>query len=392
MNTSECYDTVAFIPVRGGSKSIPLKNIKNFCGRPLVYWTIEAAVNCECIDKVFVSTDSNQIRDVVLSFGFSKVEVVERGTDTATDTATTESAMLDFSARVRFKNIVLIQATSPLLTSEDLTNGLSIYHLPDVDSVLSAVPQKRFIWQKISDDIAKPQNYIPIQRPRRQEFSAYYVENGAFYITSRELLLSSQCRISGNIAISPMPEKTYFEIDEPSDWDILETLKIYNSRAKVKDFSKVNLFITDIDGVLTDGGMYYSSDGIECKKFNTRDGMGLAELKKAGIKIMFLTGEKNLIIDKRANKLNVDYVFQGIKDKKKCLDEFFCKHTQFDYSNSVYIGDDINDIDVLQNVYISATPADAHQTVKEIADYVCAKSGGHGCVREFCDIILSARK
>ena len=122
---------VAFIPVRGGSKSIPLKNIKELCGKPLVYWTIKAACECKYIDKVYVATDSEIIRETVEKFGdiqgFSKTEVIGRSAESACDTASTESAMLGFSQAYSFDNIVLIQATSPLLGAEDLDRGFEAF-------------------------------------------------------------------------------------------------------------------------------------------------------------------------------------------------------------------------------------------------------------------------
>ena len=221
---------VAFIPVRGGSKSIPLKNIKNIHGRPLVYWTVAAACDCRAIDKVFVSTDSKEIKLCVEKFcsedyeRFSKVNVIDRSPDTATDTATTESAMIEFAKKHRFDNIALVQATSPMLTGADLDNGFNAFSTQGTDSVISVVPQKRFIWAIDNDGNAKAQNYDVLRRPRRQDFEEYYVENGAFYITSRKDLLASGSRLSGNIRISLMSEDTYFEIDEPSDWTVTEAL------------------------------------------------------------------------------------------------------------------------------------------------------------------------
>ena len=136
---------VAFIPVRGGSKSIPLKNIKELNGKPLVYWTIKAANDCENIDIIYVSTDSEEIKNVVESFKFDKVKVIGRSLESATDTASTEFAMLEFANNYEFDNIVLIQATSPLLRTEDLDGGFKLYE--SSDSVLSVVRQKRFIWE-----------------------------------------------------------------------------------------------------------------------------------------------------------------------------------------------------------------------------------------------------
>lgn len=215
---------VAFIPVRGGSKSIPLKNIKELNKKPLVYWTVKAASDCKYIDKVFVATDSDRIRETVEKFGMDKVEVIGRSIESASDTASTEFAMLEFAKDYEFDNIVLIQATSPLLTEKDIDGGFELFHMENTDSVLSVVPQKRFNWTKDENGLATPLNYDFYHRPRRQDFDGYMTENGAFYITSREDLLRTKNRMSGNVRAYEMDEKTFVEIDEPSDWVIVEHL------------------------------------------------------------------------------------------------------------------------------------------------------------------------
>ncbi len=222
---------VAFIPVRGGSKSIPLKNIKPFNGRPLVFWTLKAACCCDSIDKVYVATDSGQIRETVESFKrgadaetFAKAEVIGRSTESASDTASTESVMLEFAPNHEFDAIALVQATSPLLRSEDLKRGFEVFNEEGVDSVLSVVRQKRFCWACNERGYVKPINYDVFHRPRRQDFEGYLVENGAFYITSKECLLKYGNRLSGNIKAVEMDGDTYFEIDELSDWVINEAL------------------------------------------------------------------------------------------------------------------------------------------------------------------------
>lgn len=215
---------MAFIPVRGGSKSIPMKNIKEFSGKPLVYWTAKAANDCEYIDRVYICTDSERIKEVAGSLGLSKVEVIGRSAETASDTASTESVMLDFAERYVFRDIILIQATSPLLEKGDLDGACRKYYEGGYDSLLSVVRQKRFVWKEQNNEVL-PVNYQPNKRPRRQEMSGYLVENGAFYITGREKLFETGCRLSGKIGSYEMPEKTYFEIDEPGDWHIIELLK-----------------------------------------------------------------------------------------------------------------------------------------------------------------------
>lgn len=305
---------VAFIPVRGGSKSIPMKNIKPFAGRPLVYWTVKAAVECPEISRVYVATDSDRIKHTVQGFNFHKVIVVGRSEQTATDTAATEDAMLEFANEYEFANIILVQATSPLLTSQDLTRGIEA--LREADSVLSVVRQKRFLWAQ--GEYAKPINYDYTHRPRRQDFEGFLVENGAFYITSREALLRTGCRLSGRIKAVEMPGDSYTEIDEPEDWIIAEGLLKKRFKAD-RPRQRIKMFLADCDGTLTDGGMYYTSDGDAMKKFNTRDGYGMSLLKKKGILTGIITGENTEIVRMRGEKLGVDEIWLGVQEDRKSV-------------------------------------------------------------------------
>lgn len=380
----------AFIPVRGGSKSIPLKNIKLINGRPLVYWTVLAAVGCREIDRVFVATDSPIIKDTVEQFGFDKVSVIRRSEKTATDTASTESAMLEFAEQYEFDNIILIQATSPLLTSEDLQKGLEMFALPQYDSVLSAVRQKRFVWKENEDGTASPVNYDVFNRPRRQEFEGYMVENGAFYICSRNDLLRSQNRVSGKIGVVEMPEETYFEIDEPSDWIIAENLmKRKNQNGSA--VSKIKMVLTDCDGCLTDGGMYYSDNGVESKKFNTKDGMGFQLLRQKGIKTGIITGESNEAVNQRGRKLQLDVVKLGVKDKKAVITDV-CREYGIRLSEVAYIGDDINDLEAVQSVGFGCSVHNGMECVKAAAQYVSPLCGGDGAVRDIIEYILKMQE
>lgn len=380
---------IAFIPVRGGSKSIPFKNIKEICGQPLVYWVIKAADECPHIDKVYVSTDNILIRQSVEQLEFGKVIVIERSEGTATDMASTESAMLEFAMKYEFDNIALIQATSPLLTKDDLTKGFDMLLEDNVDSVLSAVKQKRFNWKLDEDGYAYPDNYDVFHRPRRQEFDGYYVENGAFYITSKEKLLQSRNRISGKIKIVNMGEDSFLEIDEPKDWDTVEFLmKKKRKEAMHLDFSNIEMFLTDCDGCLTDGGMYYSEKGDEIKKFNAKDGMAFGILKTQGIKTGIITGEKVKLNQRRADKLQVDYFIEGCTDKVSAIKKL-CKETGISLKNVLYVGDDINDLEAVMSVGYGCCVANAHQKVIENACYVAQKSGGDGAIREIVDLIIN---
>lgn len=383
---------VAFIPVRGGSKSIPLKNIKPICGKPLVYWTVKAACECEFIDNVYIATDSDKIRETVELFKkesivFEKALVIDRSTESASDTASTESAMLEFAQNYNFDNIVLIQATSPLLQSTDLDRGFQAFESKGTDSVLSVVKQKRFHWENDDSGYAHPTNYDVYNRPRRQEFDGYLVENGAFYITSKINLMNSQNRVSGNIKAVEMNEDTFFEIDEPNDWIIIEALMKKNKISAHVHLPEIKLFLTDCDGCLTDGGMYYSEKGDELKKFNTRDGMGFSLLRQKGIITGIITSEDVELNRRRAAKLKLDILESGCKDKLSVI-KSICNERGLELNNVCYIGDDINDIEVIKAVGFGCCPSDAIQEVKDVAQYITNASGGNGVIREVVGKII----
>ncbi len=210
---------VALIPLRGGSKSIPQKNIRSIAGKPLAAWVLDAATNSSNIDKIFVSTDSNEIAEVVQSLGLG-VDIIFRPPELATDEASTESVMQHFMTRVGFDLLVTIQATSPLLTAEDLDEAITEFHDCQFDSMLSAVRTKRFFW----DNDFKPINYDPSCRPRRQDFEGSFMENGAFYITKRNILKHNESRLGGKVGIYEMNDISALEIDEPGDWERVEQL------------------------------------------------------------------------------------------------------------------------------------------------------------------------
>ena len=156
-----------------------------------------------------------------------------------------------------------------------------------------------------------------------------------------------------------------------------------NSRSGLQ---KIKLFAMDVDGVLTDGGMFYSEAGEVLKKFNTRDGMGIELLRKNGIIPAIITKEKSEIVLKRAEKLKVEEVYIGVEDKLEVVKRLIKKYN-LSFELVAYIGDEINDIPLLKKVGLSCCPFDAVDEVKKIANYVCKTKGGEGAVREVVDII-----
>lgn len=382
--------TIAFIPVRGGSKSIPLKNIKPFCGKPLVCWAIESLENSEDVDAIIVATDSNKIEKIINSYNYKKVKIYNRSPENASDTASTESVMLEYIAHAKMHEsttFMVVQATSPLTQTQHFAEALQMYKKKNFDSILSCVKNTRFFWNPNGTSI----NYDYQNRPRRQDFEGMWMENGAFYISSINNILTSKNRLSGRIGIYEMPEYTSTEIDEPDDWPMLENLMYKHVLSKKsKDFKKIKLFIADVDGTLTDAGMYYSENGDEFKKFNTKDGLGIRLLREAGIKTGFITSENTKIVENRASKLKVDYLYQGkINEGKLAIAQEICDEERISLEEVAYIGDDVNCIELLNAVGFAACPADAHEKVKAIPNiHVMNICGGAGCVREWIDLIL----
>lgn len=381
---------IAFIPVRGGSKSIPLKNIKPFCGKPLVCWNIETLERCDEVDEIIVATDSDKIEEVVNSQSYRKTKVYRRSAKNACDTASTESVMLEY---IRYAQLppdcifMLVQATSPLTETVHFTEALEMYGQGQYDSILTCVRNYRFFWNEDGTSM----NYDYRNRPRRQDFPGMLMENGAFYINKVRHILESGNRLSGHIGIYEMPDYTAMEIDEPDDWIVLENLMGRHVLSKQEAGKKnVKLFLCDVDGTLTDGGMYYSENGDELKKFNTRDGMGFQLLREAGIKTGIITSEDTKIVEKRVKKLKVDFLYQGKRDGGKlAVAKEICAQLGITLDEVAYIGDDVNCMELLEAVGMKACPADACEEVKAIADiHVMKKRGGEGCVREFVDALM----
>ncbi|HLZ34344.1 MAG TPA: HAD hydrolase family protein [Nitrospira sp.] len=166
-------------------------------------------------------------------------------------------------------------------------------------------------------------------------------------------------------------------------------------KRQVKKFSAsalkdIRLFATDVDGVLTDAGMYYAESGDEWKKFNTRDGMGIKLLQRAGIITAIVTQERTKLMARRAEKLAIPEVHQGVMDKLSLVREMAARHG-LSLDQVAYIGDDVNDLETLKAVGFSATPADGMPQVAAVVDHVCSKKGGEGAVREVIEMILEAR-
>lgn len=164
-----------------------------------------------------------------------------------------------------------------------------------------------------------------------------------------------------------------------------------NREELIEKAAKVKFLLTDCDGVLTDGCVYYTIDGEEMKKFSLRDGMGTERLRKlVNVETVIITGESSSLISKRARKLKIKELHTKVKNKVKCVNEF-CEKKNLQLSEIAYIGDDMNDIEVMKMAGISACPNDAFIEVKKISDIITSSNGGYGAYREFAEFIIEAK-
>lgn len=215
---------IAFIPVRGGSKSIPYKNIKPLAGKPLVYWIIKTASDLDIIDKVVVATEDQTIKDVVLSFNLPKVEIFNRNPANAQDTSPTDQVLKEYVDSVNFQPddlMFFLQATSPLTSTSDIYGIYKKYKAENADSALSCVREYRFYWTDDGHEI----NHDYHHRPRRQDYHGVLMENGAIrLIKLADLKRQNGLSLCGKICVYEMPHYTSVELDTPDDWIVVENL------------------------------------------------------------------------------------------------------------------------------------------------------------------------
>ena len=379
----------AIIPIRIGSKGIPGKNNQKMLGRPLFSWVLGEAIFSE-LDEVYVFTDDQEIIDYIKrEYSWSpKVKTLLRNDENASDTSSTENAMLEFAALIQndFDILCLLQATSPMTNAQDINAALNEILINKKDSALTVVNTHRFIWN--SD--GTPSNYDVFKRPRRQDFEGLLIENGAVYATTKAAFLKSKNRISDSIGLVKMPEESLVEIDSLSDWEIVEKL-LADRQKRNKVHQRIDYLVLDVDGVFTDGCVYYDKEGELAKKFDMRDGMGLEILRQNQVEVVVMTSENSELVAQRMKKLQIKETFLGVKDKFSLLTHFLSERNS-SFGAVAYIGDDVNDLANICSVGWSFTPSDATDIVKANADYVLTYASGEGAIRETCEILLKYNK
>lgn len=382
---------VAIIPARGGSKSVPRKNVLPLGGKPLIARTIETAQASNHVDRVLVTTDDPEIEDVALRYG---AEVIRRPEELAGDEATSESALLHAIESLEKEEgivpeiLVFLQCTSPFTRAKDVDAIISRLDAEAADSAFSAVPFHGFIWKSTTKG-PKGVNHDEKVRLRRQDRQSEYLEDGGIYVLRTEGFRVAKHRFFGKTIIHLVDPATALEIDSPNDMERAK-FKLQEANAEIDfSFAAIKAIAFDFDGVFTDDRVLVDETGRESAICSRSDGMGIANLHAIGIPMVVISSEKIPIVARRSLKLSLE-VFYGVDSK---LDQLKCwldtKGVRLE--DTLYVGNDINDLQCMTSVGYPVSPSDGHLSVRAAAKVVLNAKGGRGAVRELADMIVKAR-
>ncbi|WOO41425.1 acylneuraminate cytidylyltransferase [Rubellicoccus peritrichatus] len=389
-------ETLAIIPARSGSKGVHNKNIRDMCGTPLLGWTISAAIKSTKINRVLVSTDSEQYAQIAHKHGAEAPFL--RPNTISNDTASSESALLHALNWLQEKEkyspefIVFLQCTSPLTLAEDIDRCVEKLISENADSALTVASSHTFLWKNLSSG-AEGINHNKAIRLRRQDMEPEFRETGAVYAMKTEGFLKHKHRFFGKTILSTVPPERSYEIDNESDWLVCESL--LRKRIQTEKFATIpnNLkaIVFDFDGVFTDNRVWVDQNGNESVACSRSDGLRLNELKKAfpSLQLLILSKERNPVVSKRAKKLNLS-VLQGVDQKSQFLDNWLQEHN-YKWSEIIYVGNDLNDVEALRRSGCGIAVNDAYHCAKDASNIILDNRGGNGAVRELIDILLSTK-
>jgi YrbI family 3-deoxy-D-manno-octulosonate 8-phosphate phosphatase len=400
---------LAIIPARGGSKGIPRKNIRNFAGFPLIAWSIAAGLQAKNVSRVIVSTDDEEIAAVAREYGAETpfLRPAELAQDHTTDFPVFEHALKWLEEIEGYKPdvVVHLRPTSPIRPVDMVDNSISILtQHADADSVRGVVPAAQNphkMWRFNGYDaplksllqvegLAEPYN------APRQILPLVYWQTGHIDAI-RASTITGKLSMTGNVVYPLVIDPRYtVDIDNPSDWAKYESV-VYSGLEMVMPLGgvrrpmprKVDLIICDFDGVLTDNRVWVDQDGRETAAAFRSDSPRIREVRQRGTDVMIISSEPNTVVAARAKKMGVEAIHGvGLDDKGRVMREVL-ERKNIKAENVIYIGNDLNDLPCFEVAGWSVAVADSFPEVIRAADYVLKARGGHGALREVCDLILN---
>ena len=397
-------EVLAIVPARGGSKSIPRKNIRLFAGHPLVAYSIAAGLKSSLVTRVIVSTDDPGIADIARQYGAQVpfLRPAELATDDASDLPVFKHA-LDWLSReegYRPEIVVQLRPTSPVRPIDCVDRAVQVLLAnPQADSVRGVVPsgQNPYKMWRINDDgrmtpLLRDSFHEPYNMPR-QALPATYWQTGHIDAIRTATILDKGS-MSGELILPLVLDQRYaVDIDTVRDWQRAEALlasgeveAVRPGRAPRPLPSDVRLLVLDFDGVLTDNRVWVDRDGKEMVAAHRGDGWGLTRLRESGIEAVVLSTETDPVVTARCRKLGLP-VIQGAADKGAALAKLL-EDRDIDPATVVYLGNDVNDLPCFPLVSCAVVVGDAHPAAAVQADRILKSPGGQGAVRELCDLLI----
>jgi N-acylneuraminate cytidylyltransferase len=405
-------EILVIIPARGGSKGIPRKNIRNFSGFPLIAWSIAAAKQSEWVTRVIVSTDDEEIAAVARAEGAETpfLRPAEYAQDKTTDLPVFEHALKWLQENEnRLPDIVIqLRPTSPIRPQTCVDDAIRILlQHPDADSVRGVVPagqNPHKMWRLDGGENSPMSNLLAVDGIEEPYNAPRQILPPIFWQTGHIDAIRPAVILGGSMSgktIYPLliDPKFTVDLDNLNDWMRAEWLAafggldmVWPGRAKRTLPKKIDLLVLDFDGVVTDNRVWVSEDGREMVAANRGDSLIMGKLKRAGTSVIILSSEVNPVVAARARKMQVEAIHGvGLEDKASVLENLL-KERKIDPANVIYIGNDINDLPCFAIAGWAVAVADAQPEVIRAADFVTLKTGGHGAVREICDLILAQNK
>ncbi|MCF3103807.1 acylneuraminate cytidylyltransferase [Streptomyces roseoverticillatus] len=390
---------LAVIPARGGSKGVPAKNLAPIGGVPLVARAVRECRAARLVTDVVVSTDDPGIAATARGAG---AVVVQRPAAIAGDTATSEAAVLhamdayEAMHGTEVGTVLLVQCTSPFLTSGDVDGVAEAVVEGGADSALTVAPFHGFVWreereegEERQDSAAHGVNHDKSRRPRRQDRPQDLLETGAAYAMRADGFRAARHRFFGRTELVRTEASRVLEVDDPHDLArarALAPLLDGPGTTALPARTDVDAVVMDFDGTQTDDRVLIDADGRELVAVHRGDGLGVAALRRAGLALLILSTEENAVVAARGRKLRVP-VLHGIDRKDLALKQW-CEEQGIAPDRVLYVGNDVNDLACLGLVGWPVAVADAHDAVRGAARAVTSAPGGSGALREIASWLL----
>lgn len=403
-------ETLAIIPARGGSKGIPRKNIRLFAGYPLIAYSIAAGLQAKTVTRTIVSTDDEEIAAVARQWGAETpfLRPAEFAQDKTTDLPVYDHALRWLAEHEGYHPEVVVQLrpTSPIRPHDCVDRAVRILRdHPDADCVRGVVPagqNPHKMWRLPDGENGPMKNLLdvpgiaePYNAPR-QVLPDIYWQTGHIDAIRRETILQKNSMSGGTIYPLVIDPRYTVDLDNLYDWAKYEWLAtfggldfVWPGRARRPMPGKIELVVLDFDGVVTDNRVWTDQDGWEMVSASRSDSMWLGELQNRGVQVVILSSEPNQVVKARARKMGLEAVHGiGIKDKGEALKRLLMEKN-VTASRTVYVGNDVNDLPCFEIVGWAVAVADAYPEVLRSADFVLNRPGGHGALRELCEMILN---